>query len=423
MASRHGEKRAQRNAEQSHPAGIHAGPLPNPRKRVANRLGPNRKVISVQNRRRVRPLGARAIEVVRSVKRDAELPQGRGEPVRPEADIATRTVEENNGRKGSCVGRLDRVDADPLLSAPELRHPKLDAGPTARAKPPQRERDGTIVRVIAPPNPAPPNPAPPTPAAPNSAAPTPGLATRLLLLDTSAPDASLALAEAARGAPPRIVASDAFPGRQASELLLLRLAALLQRAGWSSPEADRRGPETSDALHAIAVVTGPGSFTGVRIGLAAAKGLAEAWQVPIIGISRLLLLATTAEAQAVSTQRSPVWAALSAGRGELFLRKPSADSRNDPPEDTRGQEDLVSVAEARRRLADATVAVCETSVADLLDGLRVLSVSPPTASDALPLALERSHQGRFDDTATIEGNYLRRTDLEMLRRSAEQKKR
>ncbi len=238
--------------------------------------------------------------------------------------------------------------------------------------------------------------------------------TRLLLLDTSGPEASLALAEApSADADPHVVATDTFPGRQASELLLVRLGRLLERAGW-----------TSNSISAIAVVTGPGSFTGVRIGLAAAKGLAEACQVPILGISRLHLLAATARAQAFSNQPSPaqpepLFAALSAGRGEIFLRSPLVDSLHH----TSPQEELLSVAEAYRRIADATVAVCETPVADLLRDLRVLLLPSPTAADALPLALDRLQRAQIDDPATIEGNYLRRTELEMLRRAAEQKKR
>ncbi len=106
-------------------------------------------------------------------------------------------------------------------------------------------------------------------APPSSGISSSGSPTRLLLLDTSGPEASLALAEApASGTDPHIVATDTFPGRQASELLLVRLERLLKRAGW-----------TSHSISAMAVVTGPGSFTGVRIGLAAAKGLAEACQV------------------------------------------------------------------------------------------------------------------------------------------------
>ena len=67
-------------------------------------------------------------------------------------------------------------------------------------------------------------------------------------------------------------------------------------------------------LGAVAVATGPGSFTGIRVGVAAARGLALALKIPAIGV-------TTLEAIAAETrERFPgraVLAALDAGRGEI----------------------------------------------------------------------------------------------------------
>src|ERR1700761_8063531 len=63
-------------------------------------------------------------------------------------------------------------------------------------------------------------------------------------------------------------------------------------------------------LHAIVVVHGPGSFTGVRIGVSSAKGLAEALHIPVIALSRLALLASKAGTHA---------AALDAGRSEFYF--------------------------------------------------------------------------------------------------------
>jgi tRNA threonylcarbamoyl adenosine modification protein YeaZ len=68
----------------------------------------------------------------------------------------------------------------------------------------------------------------------------------------------------------------------------------------------------------ILVDCGPGSFTGVRVGLAAAHGLSIGWAVPLAGYSSLALLATAAGA-------SEVAAALQGGHGELFVQSFAGD--------------------------------------------------------------------------------------------------
>lgn len=79
---------------------------------------------------------------------------------------------------------------------------------------------------------------------------------------------------------------------------------------------------------------GPGSFTGTRVGLAAARALALAWNVPVTGFSSLSLIATNAIGQSDS-----VTVALLAGHGELFVQDfnvsplaPTSTVRSLPPE-------------------------------------------------------------------------------------------
>jgi tRNA threonylcarbamoyladenosine biosynthesis protein TsaB len=69
---------------------------------------------------------------------------------------------------------------------------------------------------------------------------------------------------------------------------------------------------TVEALSAIGVSLGPGSFTGLRTGLAAAKGLALPHRLPLVGIATL-------DAVSYPFQRTsaPVWAVIQAGRGRI----------------------------------------------------------------------------------------------------------
>lgn len=67
-------------------------------------------------------------------------------------------------------------------------------------------------------------------------------------------------------------------------------------------------------LGAIAVSTGPGSFTGIRVGVSAARGLALALKIPAVGVTTLEALAAEA---AIAFPARPVLAVLDGGRGEI----------------------------------------------------------------------------------------------------------
>jgi tRNA threonylcarbamoyl adenosine modification protein YeaZ len=72
----------------------------------------------------------------------------------------------------------------------------------------------------------------------------------------------------------------------------------------------------------VAVTIGPGSFTGIRVGVAAARGFALALNIPAVGITTL---ETMAAAQREKTPDRPVLAAMDAKRGEIYLQSFSAD--------------------------------------------------------------------------------------------------
>jgi tRNA threonylcarbamoyladenosine biosynthesis protein TsaB len=94
-------------------------------------------------------------------------------------------------------------------------------------------------------------------------------------------------------------------GRGHAERLVPMIEALLAEAGGTRPEA-------------IIVDCGPGSFTGVRVGLAAAIGLGLGWGVPVHGCSSRPLIAAACFAEHPALDACAV--ALTGGHGELFVQ-------------------------------------------------------------------------------------------------------
>jgi tRNA threonylcarbamoyladenosine biosynthesis protein TsaB len=143
------------------------------------------------------------------------------------------------------------------------------------------------------------------------------------------------------------------------------------------------------------VTNGPGSFTGIRIGLSTAKGLAEPRSIPILAVSRLAVLAHKAGTPA---------AALDAGRSEFYLGDYSAVA---PSESLLSRDAFAQKAAA----VGSQLAVCEPTV--LAIAPQATLVDPPTAADALRFALPRLRARDFDDPLLLDGNYLRRSDAEI----------
>jgi ribosomal-protein-alanine acetyltransferase/tRNA threonylcarbamoyl adenosine modification protein YeaZ len=161
-------------------------------------------------------------------------------------------------------------------------------------------------------------------------------------------------------------------------------------------------------LSAIVAVNGPGSFTGVRVGLAAVKGLAETAQIPVVAVSRLEVLAQKAGIR---------FAALDAHRNEIFLRvgEPETQAR----ELLAGAQELAAINPAPPRIA-----VCDEAAEALLTaawpGTELVRTTAPTAADALLFGAAQVDAGDFVDLALLDGHYLRRSDAEIFGEAAKE---
>lgn len=234
---------------------------------------------------------------------------------------------------------------------------------------------------------------------------------RLVLgIDTCGPAGSVALARL-DGRRMDLLAARTLEGRSYSATLVKAVEELLAEVGFRAA-----------ALDAIAVTSGPGSFTGVRVGLSAAKGLAEALQIPVVAVSRLEVLAAKARTES---------AALDAHRSQVFLRlaQPEGAAR----ELLAGAEELAELSKAAELVASSfaspvtsPVAVCEDAAAELLaklwPGAELKRVEAPTAADVMRMAAGRVEVDAFDEVALLDGHYLRRSDAEIFGQQAEERR-
>jgi tRNA threonylcarbamoyladenosine biosynthesis protein TsaB len=211
----------------------------------------------------------------------------------------------------------------------------------------------------------------------------------LLAIDTCGPTGSVALGQLVQGQL-HILGETSLGGQRPSETLVGYACEMLRMA--EVPLAQ---------LGAIVAVNGPGGFTGVRVGLAAVKGLAESSRIPVVAVSRLEVLAGKTGVPS---------AALDAHRHEIFLRVEGPDGQ--VRELLAGAAELAALDPAPQRIA-----VCDEAAAQLLSAAwpdaELVRVAEPTATDALRLCAARAAVGQFVDLALLDGNYLRRSDAEI----------
>ena len=235
----------------------------------------------------------------------------------------------------------------------------------------------------------------------------------LLTTDTSGKNGSIALARVTpRQSDVEIIEVAPLAGGAFSAQLVPQIAALLEKHGYRKTD-----------LAALAVVSGPGSFTGLRVGLAAIKALAEALQKPIAAISLLEAVAWSSTAHAIAPGRA--LAALDAGRGDVYV----GDYELEPNVHMQ-RERLLSreefIAEARgdgTRGAEATHKTVVTPDAVLAETVRAAGIQAelieyPNAVVIARLGWERLQRGHTVRPEELEANYIRHSDAEIFSKPA-----
>ena len=216
----------------------------------------------------------------------------------------------------------------------------------------------------------------------------------LLAVDTSGKNGSLALAHATPGQS-KIDVLEVVPlaGGAFSAQLVPQIAAVLGKHGHSKND-----------LGAFAVVSGPGSFTGLRVGLAAIKALAEALQKPIAAVSLLEAVASGSAAQ------GRVLAALDAGRGDVY----AGDYELGTTVHMRGER-LLDREEFVAEAAGKAVVTPDAALAQIARsaGVRVELIDYPNSGVIARLGWEHLQRGETVPPEELEANYIRHSDAEI----------
>ncbi len=205
--------------------------------------------------------------------------------------------------------------------------------------------------------------------------------------------------------------------REFGSLALARGGTLLEEMPLYSPEGfghvlyghlarllERHGVRADD-IDCFAAASGPGSFTGVRVGLACVKGLAEATGKPVVAVGNLRAIA--------SFGTRPLRAALlDARRGEIYGGVYGAAGEAVLPETVARFQDWLAALPGG--LIEFLTTDPERFAAALPPGA-VLTPVPRTLAAAIArLALGAFRHGRAQDPAAIDADYVRRSDAELL---------
>ncbi len=207
----------------------------------------------------------------------------------------------------------------------------------------------------------------------------------ILAIDTSHKQGSVCLTRGDSSSF-EVLGSAQVDGGMFSAQLVPVIAKLLAQCGVKKSE-----------LQGIAAAVGPGSFTGLRIGLSAVKGFAEVLGVPIVAVSTLEAVAASAEGF------SEVIAVLDAGRKEFYVGEYSAGLRL--------KESLMNAPELAALLGRTKAPLVSPDAAVSTIASARLKVVPQTKAEIIAtLGLKKFAKGDSVAVDALDANYVRRDE-------------
>ena len=215
---------------------------------------------------------------------------------------------------------------------------------------------------------------------------------RLILIETSTSLCSTALAENGR----IICSRRSSEPRAHASLTAVFVKEMMDEAGWSAPDA-------------VAVSMGPGSYTGLRVGVSTAKGLCFGWKVPLIAVSTLDILARQAIEAGLPEDCAAILPMVDARRMEVYTAPYSPAGKRlgditpvvlDPNSfsDLFASGPVVVIGDAAEKFKN-----CHS---ERSEGISFIQACPEATAMLIP-AMQKYAKKEFEDVAYFEPFYLK----------------
>ncbi len=241
----------------------------------------------------------------------------------------------------------------------------------------------------------------------------------LLVTDTSGKEGFVGLARAGEGTDlnkVEVIEEVPLAGGTFSAQLVPQISTLLNKHGFRKTDID-----------AFIVVSGPGSFTGLRVGLAAIKAFAEILHKPIVAVSLLEIIARSSifvAGQACDASEVRYTVALDAGRGEAFVGKfKMSFTGNMINSFVCEGESLLTVQSLTGLVQSGATPWIVTPDAVLGDALKqrldtaqnkaILSYARPHSAEVAGVGWHKVRANETVSPEQLEANYMRRSDAEI----------